>query len=62
MGGAEGLSGAKITTIDRFTLGEALSLLVFPFVLVYVFCFFMEGTNERFTNALYAFDLPVTWG
>ena len=43
--------------IDRFTLGEALSLPSFSFILVYVLCFFAEGTNERFDCALYAFFL-----
>ena len=48
MEGGGGYPALKILTIDlspdppfpfdRFTLGEALSLLVFPFALVYVFC------------------------
>ena len=46
--------------IDRFTLGEALSLPSFSFILVYVLCFFAEGTNERFDCALYAFSFPGT--
>ena len=48
--------------IDRFTLGEALPLLVFPFVLVYDFLCFMEGTNERFANALYAIGFILSPG
>jgi len=60
----EGLSGAIITTIyrnpltsfpfDRFTLGEACPCQAFPFVLFYVLV--VEGANERFTDALYAFS------